>query len=83
MPGSRTVGADEAKTHFSALLSEVESGETITVTRNGEPVARLVPVEGRRERIRRLLEETKDLRERIGGQFTTAEIKEWVNEGRR
>jgi prevent-host-death family protein len=37
-----TIGAFEAKTHFSELLRQVESGESITITRHGRPVARLV-----------------------------------------
>lgn len=43
----RTVGAFEAKTHFSALLEAVVSGEQIVITRHGAPVARLVPETGR------------------------------------
>jgi prevent-host-death family protein len=39
-----TVGAFEAKTHFSALLGRVARGESITITRHGEAVARLAPV---------------------------------------
>jgi prevent-host-death family protein len=45
---TRTVGAFEAKTHFSALLEEIEQGREITITKHGRPVAKLVPVgEGR------------------------------------
>jgi prevent-host-death family protein len=32
----------EAKTHFSALITEAEEGAEITVTRHGRPVARIV-----------------------------------------
>ncbi|MBA2276754.1 MAG: type II toxin-antitoxin system Phd/YefM family antitoxin [Chloroflexia bacterium] len=39
----KTVGAYEAKTHLSQLLDEVAAGESITITRHGVPVARLVP----------------------------------------
>ncbi|MGI9025024.1 MAG: type II toxin-antitoxin system Phd/YefM family antitoxin, partial [Burkholderiaceae bacterium] len=39
-----TVGAFEAKTHLSELLQRVEAGSTITITRHGKPVARLVPI---------------------------------------
>ncbi len=39
----KTVGAFEAKTHLFRLLERVAAGEVITITRNGEPVARLVP----------------------------------------
>ncbi|MGQ0576161.1 MAG: type II toxin-antitoxin system Phd/YefM family antitoxin [Pseudonocardia sp.] len=37
------VGVHEAKTTLSALLRRVAAGEEITITSNGEPVARLVP----------------------------------------
>lgn len=40
-----TVGAYEAKTHLSNLLDRVEHGESLIITRNGRPVARLVPAE--------------------------------------
>jgi len=57
----REVGAFEAKTHLSRLLAAAEAGEVVTITRRGQPVARLVPVgedgTDRRaavERIRRL-----------------------------
>jgi prevent-host-death family protein len=39
----RSVPIVEAKTHFSALLAAVESGEEIAITRHGRVVARLVP----------------------------------------
>jgi prevent-host-death family protein len=41
----KTVNVHEAKTHLSALLSEVERGEDVVIARNGAPVARLVRVE--------------------------------------
>ncbi|MRX52026.1 type II toxin-antitoxin system prevent-host-death family antitoxin [Paracoccus sp. S-4012] len=52
----RVVGAFEAKTHLSELLAAAEAGETVTITRQGTPVARLVPVAGstRAEALRRL-----------------------------
>jgi prevent-host-death family protein len=37
------VGAQEAETNLSALLDQVERGEEVRITRNGKPVARLVP----------------------------------------
>ena len=39
----QSVGAYEAKTHLPRLLDEVARGETITITKHGVPVARLVP----------------------------------------
>ena len=40
----RTVGAFEAKTHFSQLLAEVAGGETIVITKHGQETAMLIPV---------------------------------------
>lgn len=38
----KTVNVHEAKTTLSALLTEVERGEDVTIARNGVPVAKLV-----------------------------------------
>ncbi|MCY3597428.1 MAG: type II toxin-antitoxin system Phd/YefM family antitoxin [Rhodospirillales bacterium] len=43
-----TIGAYEAKTHLPSLLDRVARGESLTITRHGKPVARLVPVAGDR-----------------------------------
>jgi prevent-host-death family protein len=40
-------GSADAKAHFSELLARVEAGETITISRHGRPVARLVPARKR------------------------------------
>lgn len=39
-----------AKTHLSALIAAVERGEEIVIARGNQPVARLVPLEGRDDR---------------------------------
>ena len=79
-----TVGAFEAKTKLSELLDAVERGEEVTITRRGEPVAKLVPVKPVRTRaeIQALIEEIKETRKGItlGGDVT---IKELIEEGRR
>lgn len=41
----REVQASEAKTHLPRLLTDVERGETIVITRHGRPIARLIPAE--------------------------------------
>lgn len=57
-----SIGAFDAKTHFSQLLERVAAGEAITITRHGMPVAKLVPVSAeadlqkRREAVARLKE---------------------------
>jgi prevent-host-death family protein len=38
------VGMHEAKTKLSQLVERAEAGEDIVIARNGQPVARLVPV---------------------------------------
>lgn len=40
------VGVHEAKSTLSELLRRVATGEEVVITRDGEPVARLVPVHG-------------------------------------
>lgn len=42
-----TVSAAEAKASLSEYLRRAEAGEEIIVTRNGEPVAKLVPIRPR------------------------------------
>lgn len=44
-----TVGAFDAKTHFSELLKEVEAGGQVVITKHGRPIAKLVPIQGARE----------------------------------
>ena len=39
----RIVGAYEAKTHLSQLLTDVENGEIIAITKHGRTVALLTP----------------------------------------
>lgn len=41
----------EAKTNLSELLRRVAAGEDIVITRGGEPIARLVPVQRRTRRM--------------------------------
>ena len=41
----KTVSIKEANSRLSELIREAEKGETITLTRNGTPVAEIKPVE--------------------------------------
>jgi prevent-host-death family protein len=41
----KIVGTYEARTHLYELLRDVANGETITITRYGVAVARMVPVQ--------------------------------------
>jgi prevent-host-death family protein len=77
-----TVGAYEVKTHLSGLLRRVEKGESFTITKNGVPIARLVPLEERPEAdLRQVLAETRAFRK--AHPLDGLSIKELINEGRR
>ena len=81
-----TVTLVEAKAHLSELLDKVEAGETVTITRHGTAVAKLVPVkpEHEPERRRQLVEEI--LRTRAGkdrGAKPGSTIPELIRAGRR
>jgi prevent-host-death family protein len=79
----KTVGAYEAKTHFSELLDRAAAGEEITITKHGHPVARLIPmqpgksVESRRAAIEKWKQRSKGLS--LGG----LKIRDLIEEGRR
>ena len=81
------MGSFEAKTKFAELLARVQSGESITITRHGEPVARLVPISGgdeERQKQRALVEEIK--RWRVGkdkGAKAGSTIPDLIKAGRR
>lgn len=81
-----SVGAYEAKTHLPQLLDRVEGGETITITRHGKPVAKLVPAAGETVKpdVRKAVEEMKRFQREHGpvlGPDLT--IRDLIEEGRR
>lgn len=78
------VGAFEAKTHLSRLLEAVKQGETVTITKRGQPVARLVPIDSQnRERAIAAVRNIRRLRGEIGWSGTVDEILSLRDEGRR
>ena len=79
----KSVGAYEAKTHLSQLLDLVARGEEIQITRNGRPVARLVPEPGEQViDIRLVIAQIREFRtgRRLGDDIT---IRELIEGGRR
>ena len=80
-----TVGSFQAKTHLASLLDRVSRGESITITRHGKPVARLVPVPPEPDRdVEKAVREMLGLRDRSGpvlGDDVT--IRDLIDEGRR
>ncbi|MCP9797561.1 MULTISPECIES: type II toxin-antitoxin system Phd/YefM family antitoxin [unclassified Cyanobium] len=78
----KTVGAFEAKTHLSSLLEEVAGGEEILITRHGNPLARLVPVNAHgRERRIEAIERLRSFA--TGRRLNGPSIQELRDEGRR
>ena len=80
------VGAFEAKTKLAELLDKVEAGESVTITRRGKEVARLVAVRSADEqaRLQALIDEIK--RTRVGrdrGAKPGSTIPELIKAGRR
>ena len=81
-----TVGSYEAKTHLPRLLERVERGESITITRHGRPVARLVPAApaALRPEITEVIEAMRLFQEReaptLGDDLS---IRDLIDEGRR
>ena len=57
----KEVQATDAKAHLAELLSLVERGETIAITRYGQRIAHLVPAETQDQALR------EDLVSRCGG----------------
>jgi prevent-host-death family protein len=77
----KQVGVYEAKTKLPKLLEEVEHGETVTITRHGKPIAKLVPVDPQRKPIREVIEAMR--RERQGRSLGGLKIRDLINEGRK
>jgi prevent-host-death family protein len=76
------VGSYEAKTRLPELLRRVEAGESVTVTRRGKVIARIVPPEPPREDVRKVIEEILEARKRMP-RVTVEDILEMRDEGRR
>lgn len=79
----RTVGVFQAKTHLAELLDRVAQGETIAITRNGEPAALLVPARPSIGKLphAEIVAGMRELRGRVKpGKMT---VREMVDAGRR
>jgi prevent-host-death family protein len=76
----KQVGVYDAKTHLARLLAEVERGETVTITRHGRPIAKLVPVTRSRRTVEEAIEAMREFRRgrTLGGN----KIKDLIEEGR-
>ena len=78
-----TVGAYQAKTHLPKLLERVRRGESVTITKHGHPVARLVPVAADdEERAEQAANRIRSRRRRLKGAPLT-ELMASIHEGHR
>jgi prevent-host-death family protein len=69
------VNVQEAKTHLSHLLAEVEAGAKVIIARNGTPIAQLEPVARPAERELGFM--TFDIPAAFYEPLTEAELAEW------
>lgn len=79
------IGAFEAKNKLSELLDRAEQGEEIVITRRGKAVAKLVPLEEKRdvEKARQAVRRIRELAKEMNlGPFDWEEWKKYRDEGR-
>jgi prevent-host-death family protein len=75
----KTVGIFEAKNRLSELVSQAERGERVLLTRNGRPVAEIVPISTDKKKAESAMKWILSRRWHLRG----LSIKDLVNEGRR
>lgn len=79
----REIQSSEAKAHLTQLLSEVERGESFTITRHGRPVAQLVPaVDQRRVEVLKVMAQINAFRQSMPA-MSVEEILSARHEGHR
>lgn len=77
-----SIGAYEAKTHFSQLLERVAAGERILIMKHDVPVAILQPAERAKElSVEEAISQLEQFR--IGKLLNGLTIREMIGEGRR
>lgn len=87
----KTMKVSEARAHFRAVIERVKKGEEVTLTQNGEPVARIVSLDKRPFRWRpetieaadRMMERMRQARSKpfdIGPGITPERAEELVRE---
>ena len=82
-----TITAFDAKNRLGRLLDRVAAGEELVITRHGEPVARLVPIDKQTAEPTNLALATfRAVRTSLaeaGTKVSRDEVRSWKNEGRR
>jgi prevent-host-death family protein len=79
----RTIKTEDAQARFDEVLRDVENGETVIVTRNGRPVARISPMGEVSEDAAAAIEEIhrfrREIRPTLGAGIT---IRDLIEDGR-
>jgi prevent-host-death family protein len=79
----KSVDSYEAKTHLPRLLSQVENGETITITKRGKVFARIVPAdEPPVQDVLSVIREFRAYSRKEARMLGGMSIKEMIEEGR-
>lgn len=79
----KTIAVSDAKARFGAILQEVEKGETVIVTRDGQPVARVSPMGEERPGVAEAIETLRRYRREHRSALEGMTIRELIDEGRR
>lgn len=79
----REIQVPDTETNLSKLLDDVERGATVVITRDGRPVARVIPESDQRQaKIKQAIEELKAFR-RTMPKISIEELLSMRDEGRR
>ena len=77
------IGIYDARAKLSELVDRVQAGEEVTLTRRGEPVARLVPVVARSETSRAAaVKAVRALSKRLQLDIRPAELRKAISGNR-
>ena len=77
---SRTISQRKLRNDSAAVLREVESGQTLVITRNGTPVAELRPLGPRRFVPRELLAHADKVAPRVDAQRFRANVDAFIDQ---
>ena len=81
---AQSIGAFEAKTHFSQIIEKAERGEDFVITRRGKPVAKIIPFEQKKEMtFKEAVDQLIEMRKFYRGEPGSFNIREAIEEGRR
>jgi len=81
---NQQIGAFEAKTHFSQIITKVEHGEDFIVTKRGKPVAKIIPFERKPEMtFQEAVAKFQEMRKLYRGKPGSFNIREAIEEGRK